>query len=66
MACGILAPRPEMEPVPPALQWKHGVLTTGPPGKPQCWNVESCIFAEGDSGLGSLRDCHDTKFPLSE
>ena len=30
-ACGILVPRPGMEPVP--LQWKHGVLTTGPPGK---------------------------------
>ena len=24
-------PRPGIEPVP--LQWKHGVLTTGPPGK---------------------------------
>ena len=30
-ACGILAPRPGIEPVPPALEGK--VLTTGPPGK---------------------------------
>ena len=30
-ACGILAPRPGINPTP--LQWKHGVLTTGPPGK---------------------------------
>ena len=30
-ACGILAPRPGIEPAPPALQGK--VLTTGPQGK---------------------------------
>ena len=30
-ACGILAPRPEIEPTPPALEGE--VLTTGPPGK---------------------------------
>ena len=30
-ACGILAPRPGIEPAPPALEGK--VLTTGPPGK---------------------------------
>ena len=29
--CGILVPRPGIEPVP--LQWKLEVLTTGPPGK---------------------------------
>ena len=28
--CGILAPRPGIEPVPPALEGE--VLTTGPPG----------------------------------
>ena len=30
-ACGILAPRPGIEPTPPVLEGK--VLTTGPPGK---------------------------------
>ena len=30
-ACGVLAPRPGIEPVTPAL--KGRVLTTGPPGK---------------------------------
>ena len=30
-ACGMLAPRPGIEPTPPALEGK--VLTTGPPGK---------------------------------
>ena len=30
-ACGILAPRPGIEPSPPALEC--GVLTTGPPGE---------------------------------
>ena len=30
-ACGILAPRPGIEPAPPALEGQ--VLTTGPPGK---------------------------------
>ena len=30
-ACGILVPRPGIEPTPSEL--KHGVLTTGPPGK---------------------------------
>ena len=28
--CGILVPQSGVEPIP--LQWKHGVLTTGPPG----------------------------------
>ena len=32
-ACGILAPQPEIEPAPPALEGE--VLTTGPPGKSQ-------------------------------
>ena len=31
MACAILIPQLEIEPVP--LQWKHRALTTGPPGK---------------------------------
>ena len=30
VACGILVPQPGIAPVP--LQWKHLVLTTGPPG----------------------------------
>ena len=33
-ACGILAPRPVIQPAPSALEGK--VLTTGPPGSP-CW-----------------------------
>ena len=32
-ACGILAPRPGIEPAPPALEGE--VPTTGPPGKSQ-------------------------------
>ena len=36
MACGILFPRPGIEPASPALQ--DGFLTTGPPGKSlQSW-----------------------------
>ena len=31
--CGILAPQPGIEPIPPALEGE--VLTTGPPGKSQ-------------------------------
>ena len=31
VVCGILVPQPENEPRP--QQWKHRVLTTGPPGK---------------------------------
>ena len=30
-ACGILIPQPGSNPHP--LQWEHGILTTGPPGK---------------------------------
>ena len=30
-ACGILVPRPRIKPLNP-IMWKHGVLTTGPPG----------------------------------
>ena len=33
MACGILVPRPGIEPMSPALE--GGFLTTGPPGKSQ-------------------------------
>ena len=36
-ACGILAPRPEIEPTPPALEGK--VLTTGPPGKSPTFSI---------------------------
>ena len=34
-ACGILAPRPGIQPAPPALEGE--VLTTGPPGKSLEW-----------------------------
>ena len=44
VACGNLLPGSVMEPVP--LQWKLGVLTTGPPGKSHCchFNCSSTIF----------------------
>ena len=29
--CGILIPQPGLNPHP--LEWEHGILTTGPPGK---------------------------------
>ena len=32
VACGFLVPQPGIEPVATPLQWKHRVLTTGPPG----------------------------------
>ena len=35
-ACGV--PQPEIEPLP--LQWKIGILTTGPPGKPRFGGLE--------------------------
>ena len=34
-ACGILVPRPGIEPTAPALEGE--VLTTGPPGKSEAW-----------------------------
>ena len=37
-ACRILVPYPGIEPVP--LQWRCGVLTTGPPGKSQEWVLD--------------------------
>ena len=42
-ACGILAPRPGIEPSPPALEGE--VLTTGPPGKSLYW-VSLVVFLE--------------------
>ena len=33
VACGILVPRPGIEPMPPAVKAPSPVLTTGPPGK---------------------------------
>ena len=38
-ACGILVPQPGIKPVP--LARKHGVLTTGPPGK----SIEGIFFS---------------------
>ena len=37
--CGPLVPWPGIKHA--SLEWKHGVLTTGPPGKPPKW----CIFS---------------------
>ena len=42
-ACGILAPRPGIEPSPPALEGE--VLTTVPPGKSLYW-VSLVVFLE--------------------
>ena len=36
-ACGILVPRPGIEPAPPALE--GGFFTTGPPGKSHVWET---------------------------
>ena len=33
VACRILVPSPGMEPMPPSMQWKWGILTTELPGK---------------------------------
>ena len=42
-ACGILVPRPGIEPVPPALQGTF--ITTGPPGKSQeYWLFKTFIY----------------------
>ena len=68
--CGILAPQPEIEPMPLALEGK--VLTTGPPGKPLDWTLEcgrwtgqasswGLVAPSGDAPIGpGSRD-----FPLS-
>ena len=48
--------RPGMEPMP--LQWKHGVLTTGPPGK--LWHVCINILLEHLEYLSLLY--HQTQF----
>ena len=61
-ACGILAPRPGIEPAPPALEGE--VLTTGPPGKSRLLsilnrkNTWSCIELQPHLlGSNSQRDC---------
>ena len=41
-ACGILVPRPEIKPVSSALE--GGFLTSGPPGKSQCFCFFSSIY----------------------
>ena len=53
MACAISVPRPGIKPVP--LQWKHGVPTTGPPGKSQVY----AYFTDGEipAGLGWNPGC---------
>ena len=47
LACGILVPQAGIEPMPP--QWKHGALTTGPPGKshPGCAFKSGCCYLSG-------------------
>ena len=37
LTCGILVCQPGIEPLP--LRWKHGVLTTGLPGKPSTFPI---------------------------
>ena len=57
-ACGILTPRPGMEPAPPALE--GGVPTTGPPGKSLVALLNAnisicfCIMFFSSSGVGTL------------
>ena len=41
-ACGILVPRPGIEPGPPALEGRF--LTTGPPGKSHQYYLERVFF----------------------
>ena len=65
-ACGISVPRPGVEPRP--RQWKHQVLTTGPPGKSHgadsySWNAslgamlrERNTSSQGIQKYQSLRD----------
>ena len=52
--CEILVPKPEIEPLP--LQWKHGVLITGLPGKSQIFNlVQSVLRPHLAAGWGRPR-----------
>ena len=61
MACGILVPWPEIEPVP--LYRQHEVLTTGPPGRSPCkkllnqvieWIKMNEILKNNTEGKGSV------------
>ena len=66
-ACGILAPRPGMEPAPPALEGE--ALTTGPPGKSlncfKCYSdlafhIRTCMYTVSlISCLGFLCLCSE-------
>ena len=49
--CGILVPRPGIEPVPPTVEMR-GALTTGLPGKSLCF----LLFLEEGSYLASKGD----------
>ena len=51
-ACGILVPQPGIKP--PPLNWKHGVLTTGPPGKSQVFNFYINFFLTFNSFVSSV------------
>ena len=58
-ACGILAPRPRIEPTPPALEGE--VLTTGPPGKSQHVDSFHSLFPSCEcrtTHLGRSEDDH--------
>ena len=57
-ACGILAPRPGIEPTPPALEGE--VLTTGPPGKSLRWTfLKFCIPESQTTMTGFAFICID-------
>ena len=43
-ACGILVPRPGIDPAPPALEGRF--LTTGPPGKSPSWFLPILVHAK--------------------
>ena len=66
-ACGILAPRPRIEPAPPALEGE--VCTTGPPGKSQrefififSCNLEAVLMSEHRV---HWKRSHDPSIPIS-
>ena len=55
-ACGILVPRPGIEPVSPALQGRF--LTTGPPGKPPCQlTIDGSMYNQFPVFLAALGIC---------
>ena len=64
-ACGIPAPRPGMEPTPPALEGE--VLTTGPPGKALKWlilNSNQGVWLQSPRQTLYIADLEQHRFEL--